>query len=64
MHSGEEGLRSVQYLLREIDALPPGGKNKARLLSDLRQCERILIAAARQGLRWRFEVASEHDPES
>jgi len=54
--SPEEGLKSVQALFREIQAWPPGTKDTAEVLADLRECERILLGAANNGVRWHFEV--------
>jgi hypothetical protein len=39
----DEGLRSLQALIREIDAWPPVTSRTADLLRDLRACEHILI---------------------
>jgi hypothetical protein len=54
--SADEGLKSVQALLREIQAWPPSTKETDRILSDLRDCERILRAAVEHGVHWHFEV--------
>jgi hypothetical protein len=54
--SAEDGLKSVRMLLREIQAWVPGTKDTSGVLADLRECERILDAAARQGVRWHFEL--------
>jgi hypothetical protein len=54
--SAEDGLKSVRMLFREIQAWVPGSKDTSGVLADLRECERILDAAAGQGVRWHFEV--------
>ncbi len=54
--SAEDGLRSVRMLLREIQAWVPGAKDTSGVLADLRECKRILESAAKQGVRWHFEV--------
>lgn len=54
--SAAEGLKSVLALIREIQAWPSGTGKTEGLLSDLRECERILNAAAEQGVRWHIEV--------
>ena len=54
--TAEEGLKSVRMLLREIQAWVPGAKDTRGILADLRECERILDAAAGQSVRWHFEV--------
>src|ERR1041384_331295 len=54
--SAEDGLKSVRMLFREIQAWVPGAKDTTGVLADLRECERILEVAAKQGVRWHFEV--------
>lgn len=54
--SAVEGLKSVQALIREIQAWPSGARKTEGVLSDLRECERILNAAAGKGVRWHIEV--------
>jgi len=51
-----DGVRTVQTLFREIAAWPPGEKETADILRDLKECERILSAAAESGVRFHFEV--------
>ena len=60
--SANEGVRTVQTLFREIAAWPPGVKETADILRDLKECEHILCAAAEGGVRFRFEVDVEHEP--
>ncbi len=58
----DEGLRTVQTLFREIAAWPQGAKETADILRDLKDCERILCAAAECGVRFHFEVDVEREP--
>ena len=60
--SADEGVRTVQTLFREIAAWPPGVKETADILRDLKECEHILCAAAEGGVRFHFEVDVEHEP--
>jgi hypothetical protein len=60
--SADEGVRTVQTLFREIAAWPPGVKETADILRDLKECERVLSAAAECGVRFHFEVDVEHEP--
>jgi hypothetical protein len=53
------GVHTVQTLFREIAAWPPGEKETADILRDLKECERILSAAAESGVRFHFEIAVE-----
>jgi hypothetical protein len=59
--SADDGLNSVQTLFREIAAWS-GVKETADILRDLKDCERILCAAAERGVRWHFEVDVKHEP--
>ena len=54
--SADDGVRTVQTLFREIAAWPPGVKETADILRDLKECERILCAAAESGVQFHFEV--------
>lgn len=60
--SADDGVRTVQALFREIAAWPPGVKETADILRDLKECERILCAAAKCGVRFHFEVDVQHEP--
>ena len=59
--SADDGVRTVQTLFREIAAWPPGVKETAAILRDLKECERILCAAAQRGVRFHFEVDVNHE---
>lgn len=46
--SAEEGLATIRALLPQPEAQPA--------LHDLKDCERILSAAAQHGVRWHFQI--------
>ena len=50
------GLATVQALMKYIEANPNAVKDSAWVLNDLKDCQRILEEAARQNVRWHFEV--------
>ena len=50
-----DGLRSVEALWREISAWSTA-KETTEILSDLQECERVLRATAKLGVRWHFEM--------
>lgn len=54
---------TVQALIREISAWPSDVEMKdvGGILGDLRECERVLVAASEQGAKWRFELDREDD---
>lgn len=54
--SAQDGLTTVQALLAHIRACPNTFENAERLIMDLRECERILSTAAKNGVGWHFEV--------
>lgn len=58
-----EGLMTVQALIREISAWPSdvNVKDVGGILGDLRECERVLVAASEQGAKWRLELDREDD---
>jgi hypothetical protein len=58
--SADDGVRTVKTLFREIAGWAPGEKETADILRDLKDCQRILCAAAECGVRFRFEVDVEH----
>ena len=52
----EDGLKSVRALSEYVRANPAAFADAEGILEDLNDCERILRAAARHGIRWHFEV--------
>lgn len=54
--TAEDGLKSVRMLFQEIQAWVSDAKDTTGVLADLRDCERILEIAAKQGVQWHFEV--------
>jgi len=48
--SAEEGLTTVRALLSQSQA------HAEHVAEDLRECERILIAASQHGIGWHFEI--------
>lgn len=48
--SAQEGLITVRALAAHASARPDS------VMQDLRECERILSAAAQQGIGWHFEI--------
>ena len=54
--SAEDGLKSVRPLSGYVRANTAEFADAEGILEDLCDCERILRAAARHGIRWHFEV--------
>ena len=54
--SAQDGLTTVQALLAHIQASPHTIQNEENLIMDLREGERILSVAAKNGVGWHFEV--------
>jgi hypothetical protein len=54
--SAQDGLATVQALLVHIRANPHTFQNADHVIMDLRECERILSVAAKNGVGWHFEV--------
>jgi len=54
--SAQDGLTTVQALLAHVQASPHIIQNAEHVILDLRECERILNAAAKHGVGWHFEV--------
>jgi hypothetical protein len=52
----ESGLATVRALLGHLKAHPASVKDTDGVMHDLRDCERILSAAAQRGVKWHFEV--------
>src|SRR5258706_16324779 len=54
--SAEEGLTTVKALITHLELQPSALRNCEGVLDDLRNCQRILTAAATHGIKWHFEV--------
>ncbi len=54
--SAQAGLATVRALLAHLQAKPRSVKDAEGVVGDLRECERILSAAAEHGIGWHFEV--------
>jgi len=54
--TAEEGLATVKALITHLQLQPTAVRNIDALLQELRDCERILIAARDLGVKWHFEV--------
>jgi hypothetical protein len=52
----EDGLGTVRALIAHLNVQPSAVRNLDSVLSDLRDCERILARAQQHCVRWHFEV--------
>jgi hypothetical protein len=52
----EDGLATVRALISHLNVQPSAVRNPESVLSNLRDCERILARAQQHGVRWHFEV--------
>jgi len=54
--SSDGGLKTVQALLAHLTANPESAPRAEGVLMDLRECERILSEASREGVKWHFAI--------
>ena len=54
--TADEGLTTVRALLAHVQSKPQTVNQPEGVVQDLRESERILIAAAQHGVGWHFEI--------
>jgi len=54
--SPEDGLTTVRALISHLNVQPSAVRNPEAVLTDLRNCERVLTRAQQHDVRWHFKV--------